>query len=113
LAERIHGIAGRREADAAAQADPLQALQNGAIALFGLRQQFVEARKIVVLAIVVDHYAVQLIDDLQNAFRVAFAQAAVGASRVGQVETRATDARIQAQAHRLALGERSKALELV
>src|SRR5690606_371382 len=103
LAKGVHRIVLGRKADAATQADPLQLPQDGTVALLDLRQQVVESCKVVILAVVVDHDAVDPVHDGQNAFGSAFAQPAIGAGRVGQVETGATDARVQAQAHGFAL----------
>src|SRR5690606_18038425 len=113
LAKGIQRVVGCGKADPPAQADPLHLPQDGAIALFNLRQQVVEPGEIVVLAVVVDHQAVKLVGNSQNAFGVAFTQSAECAGRVGQIETGATDARVQAQAYGFAGSTRGKSFQLL
>src|SRR5690606_31283222 len=112
FAEGIERIARFREADAAAQAYPVQAPQDLRVSAFDLREQVVEAAEVVVLAIVVNHHAVEAIDDGPDTLGIALAQAAELAHRVGQLETRVAHPRVQPQTDRLVRGERRKAFEL-
>src|SRR5690606_3822560 len=100
-AEGVERIARRGEADATAQAYPLQPLQDLAVAALDFAEQRIEAREVAVLAVVVDHHAVEAVDHRKDPRRIGFAQPAEGPRRVGEVEAGAAHARVQAQADRL------------
>ena len=112
-AEGVERIARRGEADAATQAHPLQPLQDLAVAALDFTEQRIEAREVAVLAVVVDHHAVETVDHRQDPRRIGFAKPAEGPRRVGEVETGATDARVLAQADWLVARGRGEALELI
>ncbi len=100
------------EMDAAAEADPVDALEERAELLLEPVQQRREGRKGIVLAIAVDHEAGDAIHRLLDAREVPFAEAAIGAGRVGEVEMGMADAGIDAEADGQVSGLGAEAVEL-
>lgn len=112
VAESVQRVSGLGEVDPAAQADPVDLPKQVAVAMLEFGQQGVEAGEIAVLAIVVDHEAVDHRHGLRDPVQVRFAQAAEGPGGVGQVIAGHADAGVQAQPPRYGRGARRVALEL-
>ncbi|MNO68356.1 hypothetical protein D3C76_591820 [compost metagenome] len=111
-AERVQLVVFTGEMDAAAQADPLDLVQQVAEAVLDGIEHLVEQAEVAVLAVVVEHEAGDLFDHLFDLGRVPFAQAAERAGRVGQQVVGAAHLRVDAQAANLAFGLFGKALQL-
>src|SRR5471032_121960 len=111
-AERVDGVAFAGEVDAAAEADPLDLVQQRAEAFFDGAQHLVEQAEIAVLAVVVEHETRDLLDHAFDLHRVPFAQTAERARRVGQQVVGAAHLRVDAQAAGLAFAAFGKALQL-
>ncbi len=98
--------------DAAAEANPLDLVQQVAEAFLDGRQHLIEQSEVAVLAVVVEHETGNLPDDLLDLHRVPFAQAAERSRRVGQQIVGTADLRIDPKASDLARGGLCKALQL-
>src|SRR5690606_2502925 len=93
-AESIDLITLCGETNTPAQADPVQALKNMPVALLDLSQQLIETVEVVVLAVVVNHHALNAIDTRHDALHSTFAHPAEPAGRVGQLAARNAHARV-------------------
>ena len=98
--------------DAAAEADPVDLVQQRAEAFFDGVQHLVEQVEIAVLAVVVEHETGDLLDHAFDLHRVPFAQAAEWTRRVSQQVVGAAHLRVDAQAAGLAFTALSKTLQL-
>ncbi|MNJ30512.1 hypothetical protein D3C77_251110 [compost metagenome] len=98
--------------DTAAQAHPLDLVQQVTEALFDGAQHLVEQAEVAVLAVVVEHEAGDLLDHRFDFDRIPLAQAAERPRRIGQQVVGAAHLRVDAQATDLAFGGVSKALQL-
>src|SRR5690606_30742293 len=99
-AELVDRIVRSGKMNAAAEADPVHPSEEPAEPFLRLCQQLLEKAEISVLAIIVDHEAVDLIDDRSNPVGIPLAEAAEWPGRVSQIELRGTDPGIDAQAAR-------------
>ena len=111
-AECVQCIAFTGEMDAAAEADPLDLVQQRTEAFFDGAEHLVEQAEVAVLAVVVEHEAGDLIDHAIDLHRVPLAQAAERARRVGQQVVRAAHLRVHTQAAGLAFAAFGKTLQL-
>src|SRR5690606_12464877 len=83
---------------AAAQAHPAHLVEQLAEAFLDVPEQPVEQLEILVLAVVVDHEAVEAVDHFRHRARVVLAEPAERPGRIGDVEARSADLWIEPQA---------------
>src|SRR5690606_32913483 len=97
VAELVEGITVAGEMDTAAQAHPVHALEDMPELRLHHAEEAIEKGEIGILAVVVDHEAGDLRQYLLDLRGIPLAEPAEGARRIGEVEARRADLRIETQ----------------